>query len=295
MFQNKRIQHFDLFEYEDYVPQAYWEKIKDGTLRATAVYDGDPAEDVLVGVSVEGDRGQWLEFVWITMSPEYSDDVIFADFIRYRIRKARKEKNYQGVFAEIPAEEDAGLLMDILKMAGTEVRITKNNVYEFVLEDIKQPQLLEKAAEKVSASRVSELGVADRLAAGRLINEDKRPVPAPEVIDWYEYDGDLSIVCKKNDAITGVFLVSRTENEVVIELAYATDPVMVSPLFGAAYKNARELLDPQTTVLAPVVVSNTQKIIKKLIPAAKKSEFIEAVMWFKKPRIPNLMKKVVIP
>ena len=285
MYSDKIIHNANLKSYNEYIPVNYHEQIKRGELSAVATYEGDPEDDILVGVSVLGSHAGWLEIVWVAMGENYRQDVKAADFVRYVIRRAKKTDNYVGAFCEIHMDENTCMHIDILLLAGMELREAKNNIYEIALSEVEHGGMLIAAAKNadcVFLEDIDEDDYEDLLGTvEEMIDEDERPVPSPPFFMWNSYEQNLSLVCLEDENPVGVLLFSVAKDYLVLELAYSLSPKNMPGMVGAALLKAKELYPPDKKILLPIVGKGAADIIAKLAPGARRGDMIQAVTWFK--------------
>jgi len=261
--------------FREYIPDKYIDLVDADELTLTLVHgpSGDP-EDV-VGSAVTNTHGDWLEIIWTETRENYRTDTAIAEFIRYIITQARRVGRHGGVFVQIHEAEATPRTRDILRMAGFEITTRKNNIYSFTLEDVDSSGL--------KAGKGTFLADADpgmREAIEHVISADKRAVPVELPIPWQNYDPELSVLYTDGPGKGGLLLFSHLDESIVFELAYSSTPTILRTLLGAAYKKATELYDPEQVVIAPIVLTGSEKLIEFLAPNARSGQVLEGILRF---------------
>ena len=280
MYTDKAIYTANLSQYSDYIPGNYHEQIRVGQLLATATYDGDPESGYLVGVSVTGSHAGWLELVWICMGENYKQKVQAADFLRYVMRRAQKTGEYVGAFTELHMDENTHGHRDILRLAGMELKEAKNNIYELALSEVQHEDMLFSAAKSTDCLFLEELTEDVFEMLEEKLQDDKRPIPAPDYIDWDSYIQELSLICLEKDEAVGLMLFSEEKDYLVLELAYSASAKSMPGMMGTALVRARELYPPDKKILMPIVGKGAADIIARLAPEARRGDILQAVTWF---------------
>ena len=290
MFKDIMIHSANIMNYQDYIPKNYHEQIIKGELSAIATYDGDKESGNMVGISVTGSHAGWLEIVWLTMGEKYLQAVQTAEFLRYVFRRSRKIRDYVGAFTEIHMDENTSFHKDILILAGMELHEAKNNIYELKLSEVEQEKLLYDAAKKSDCIFLED--ASDELLSELedAFAEDSRALPVPTYMDWDFYKGDLSVICQQNGKPTGAILVSEVKDYLLVNLVYGTNAMAVPAVLGKALMKAKETYDGDKKILMPLVAKGAVELIEKLAPKAKRGDIMEAVVWFKKKKIPKAMR-----
>ncbi len=283
MFANEQISFLHLYRYEQEISENYIRQILSNTLYAGMVTDrvGDKEKQMLIYVT--GHFDGWLELVWTSFSDKDATPAEKADLLRYVFRAERERigEPLKGIFCETHIQEikDREALCRMLKLAGMETTVTDNNIYEFSLSEVKDPEFLKKAADRLECVPLSKAEDELLFSMEKLLAEDEHPVPLPARVYYGEYLGDESFICLKGKSPCGLLLLYEKEGYLVIDCAFVTDPQALAVMLGNAYIAIMKKRGPGQKLLVPVVVNKTAELVERMVPTARRGEVIEGVMW----------------
>ena len=281
MYNEHVIKARELRDYRKYIPGNYMAQLRSGHLTATAVYDGDRERDELVGVYVNGVHEGWFEIVWVGMGESYKSEVVTADFIRYFVRQARRTGKYKGAFMEPHITPENEHLKDVLRFAGMDVSVGKDNIFEFRLSEVIREKSLGTAAKGISRVQLQDASPEMKAAMEEAILQDERAVPVAIPIPWEDYRQDLSLLyAPPSSKSRGVLLFSEVGDSIFFELAYSDSPRTLAALVGSAILLAEDLFPPEQKILVPVVRETSRQLVEHLVPTASRGEVLEAIQWF---------------
>ncbi len=312
MYRNQLIDPEDLDIFAGFIPDVYYERLKNGELYAIATIDYLRAENALVGVVIMGVLESWAQIIWYGLTAEYDTEYYTYDLILQRVRDARDGGQAKGIFAEIPANENNKYMISCLFSGmGFEVYESQSNVLEFTLSSIKSFKLHEAIAkrekglpessgsEEVSSLKNSgeiiQLKDADETilrSLGNLMANDERPVPVEIPVLWDRYDKDLSIIHMTEDGPSGVVLVSLQNDDVYLKLAYEKEGLGMLKMIAALIDEGIEKLDPDTKILIPMVEDRIMDLIKLVVPKPERSMLIKAYRTFETEDGPSLLDEI---
>ena len=278
MFCANRIKDPVLFGKKEVVPKSYLSEIYNGRMSAIEVLD----DDRLYGIALFEVTDDWLEIVWTYI---FEPDVAVNDralFLKFCINegKAIRREGLKGAYIELPLDEAGEDEEEVLALAGMEVIKSQGNVAMLTLGDVADPKRLLEAADKAQCVRLSDSRAEwlDRLSI--MMNLDERPVPAQVYMDWSRYLQDLSFVGMKKGSPAGCILMSEEQDALVLDLAYASDPVLLPVMLGNAYRAIDEKYGQDKVILVPAVISKTKELVDRIAPTAEWGEVLEGFMRF---------------
>ena len=275
MFISHTINGPALESFRPYIPEKYFDLVDAEELTLTEVRRNNWETGETVGSAITNAHEDWLEIIWVETREAYRSNTAIAEFIRYIITRARRIGRYTGVFVQVHETEETPRTRDILKMAGLEITVRKNNIYSFCLKDVDSSGLKAGKSVFVADAVVEELQTIEHI-----IMNDERAIPVDIPISWENYDPDLSVIRIDKKEHGGLLLFSHLLDRIVFELAYASDPVILRSLFGSACKKALELYGPEQVVIAPIVLTGSVKLIEYLVPNAKSGQVLEGLVHF---------------
>ncbi len=293
MYNDILIHSANIMNYQEYIPINYHEQIIKGELSAIVTYDGDKDDGNIVGVSVTGSHAGWLEIVWIAAGENYRQDVQVADFIRYVIRRSRKNRDYIGAFTEIHMDEDTSFHNDVLILAGMEIIKAKNNLFELKLSEVDEGNIPGVSEQEVETIFLKDASDAQLNELEDLFYDDSRALPVPAYMDWDVYNESLSVISLNAGKPTGAFLVTEVKDYLLVNLIYGTNPKTVPALINTAFFKAKEMYGGEKKILMPLVERRAADIVKKIVPDVHRGDIMQAVVWFRKRKIPKAMKFVL--
>ena len=268
----------DVDKYREYLPENYLSQIEDGILTVTATYDGNKKRE-LMGVSITAEHEGWYEIVWISLPEEKTDKETAGAFFSYVLERGRAANKYLGAFTELHMIEGTERVLPVLKQAGMDVSIVKNNIYEFTLKEIKKDRTLVAAADRILCVPLDGINdtLADAMAEGIL--SGSKPVPVLYPVPWDNYRKDLSFLYLSDDS-AGMILFSEVGDSIVFNLAYSSNSVVLAGLIGTALKRARKTLSPDQKLLVPIVSEETRALAGRLVPDSRRGNNAEACIWY---------------
>ena len=283
MYRKKRIDSSNISDYENLIPKSYVEMIRSGKLSAGLILDPSKEQEQILLVYVTAVRSDWLELVWLDVFDRSRVDSFYAGLFRTLIREdcLWREEPLKGVYAEFYMDMrfQADRIRNVMIMAGMKSSITKGNVYEFTLRDVKGKGTFQKAVGKMPCISFSQAGpeLYDKLDA--MLQDDARPSPLPQFVNWDLYLPEVSMVCMREENPCGILLFTERMDAIVIDCAFVTDELAFACLLGHAYEKLIGQYGEDQRILVPVVVDRTASIVERLVPAAERTDVVEAVMW----------------
>lgn len=275
MFESTTITGMSLTKYRDLIPEGYYSKLERNEFDLTVIREIQSGGSIYAGLCVSNHHSEWFEIIWIHLSESVSRDSEIADFLRYITMSARRLVTCEGVFLQIHKSEILPRTAAVLKMAGFETSVHRNNIYSFRICDINSTEL--KPGNHVFLKDAPPEIIARTQNA---ISKSERPVPVPALVPWEEYNSELSVLYNGEGSDVGSLLFSDDDGRIVFSLAFATSPVILGQLLYAACDKARKTLSPDTEVLAPVVFEGSRKLIEHFVPNAQSGQVLEATMRF---------------
>ena len=272
-----RVSPGSIGEYGEHIPDNYVSQIKNASLKVTAYH----RDETFLGLSITGVHDDWLEVVWVSMAPESSGEEETAQVLAHMVNKAREEKIYHGIFAELHMSPETETMRKVLGSIGVHTFMRKNNLYECRMKDVIDDRTLFAAAKKVSCVPLLFLTDREKDEIENIIYEDTGSVPVALPIPWSSYRQDLSYVHYDADKKSlGMLFVSQVGDTMVMDLLYGKNPMVSAAILGTAIQMAREDLSPDQKLLVPIVLEATRPIVEKLAPTATREDLLEAYIHF---------------
>ncbi len=277
-FREEIIKPTSLSAYENLIPENYVSQLKDNSLKATAYYR-DLSSNEVYSVTITGVHDGWLELVWIAFQNEDGDRDEMISFVRSFLQNARQCGKYKGAFIELHKVEGTEESVRMLESAGMTVFSQMNNIYEFRFKDVLSNPTIIAASKKTKCSRVCDLDEKTKEEIEDHLYNTRMTVPVALPIPWKNYRQTLSFAYHGKLG-TGLLLISGIGDTLVVELLYASNPIVTAALLGAAINEGRLQLSADQKFLVPIVIGATRPIIKKLVKDPVRGEIEEAVIWF---------------
>ncbi|MBQ7506710.1 MAG: hypothetical protein IJT05_05210 [Lachnospiraceae bacterium] len=293
MFISKLITGFSSEDYVKLVPENYMAQLRRGEMTAVAVFLERRGEDPeLAGLAVTAVHASWLEIVYLYLPVEIRTPYRIADFLTYVIRQAcrRNETDLIGAFVEIPYDELYMAYKTALRMIGMELSEVQGNVYQFPLSEITGKEALLKAGEKAELLPLQKADIHLLNRLERMMEEDSRPVAASPLMEWDEYNQELSLICFEKEEPTGLILISEAGEYLVLELTYTVSKTALPKLLGGVLARTDGLFPADKKVLVPIAVINSAEILIRMVPTGRRNSVLEGTLWFDEQKAPEELR-----
>lgn len=268
------------------IPERLQKEILDYTVVGIAWYDEE--YEAAAAVILCREIHDWMELVWLCVSPDYQGIHLGEQLLRKRISDARIFGNIRGVFGDIPEGDIGETVKHMLFCIGFTETVIERPVYEITVGELENTALLRP---KSDGSMYVPLGKADNALKGMLLEEirgDERPVPLELPVDWNRYHPTLSVIYVRDGKPVGVVLAEDGETSVNFSLLWSISYWAVPFLLSYAARKAWEICPRETRILIPTVTELSEKLLLTLLPGLKRQPVVQARYCY----LPELEKEV---
>ena len=247
------------------IPLRYAQMIEHGELMAVGAYDTWEEEPVAV-VLFRQQEG-WMELVWLNVAENYRESEDALLFLERRLQQAKAAGMLNGAFIDFADAQESEPYAWMLRTLGFRQDTVSDRVYELILADVKDTDILHRQPAK-NVRSLGEVNEEIRKKLVKAIAADVRAVPLAMPVDWNLYDEAISVVSMNGTNPEGMLLFERQEHDLIFSCAWAADPKQMGSMLVTALKQAEQRLPADTGILIPVLGHRVAQFVEKLVPAA---------------------------
>ncbi len=271
MFNEYTMAEEDIEQFRALIPDYCVGPLKDGSLYGLVVVNPDRPSAPTVGIVLFRFAKGFIEVEWVGPTKDYDLPDYGTDMVRHLLNKARVMRGVLGVsgrfrkgdrMSEFFPEDEFSLTRE------------KGGVYRFLLSDVVNLKVDNNRDENCVA-----LAAVDGLLKNSVLDcfsRSERALPVSQPVDWDSYEQDLSFIFRGTKDVEGIVLVKKEEEELVLSLLYAENPVAAMTLLNRAFCAAKEKYGEEYKVACPVLNDVSEGLVKKIVRNPGREEVIRA-------------------